>query len=44
MAWFGLFMATSPVLLAILLHHNLLPEKIATSLAATLGAVSAVGI
>jgi hypothetical protein len=44
MAWFGLFMATSPVILAILLHHNLLPEKIATSLAATLGAVSAVGI
>ena len=44
MAWFGLFMATSPVILAILLHHNLLPEKIATSLAATLGAVATAGV
>jgi hypothetical protein len=40
MAWFGLFMATSPVLIAILIHHNLLPEKIAVTLATTLGAMA----
>lgn len=33
-AWFGLFLATTPALLATLAHHNLLPQKMAGGIAA----------
>ena len=43
MAWFGLFMATSPVLLAVLVHHHVLPAKITATLENTLRTVSDIG-
>jgi len=39
MAWMGLVMAITPVILAILSHHNLLPKKIGETLGAAFSMV-----
>lgn len=43
MAWIGLFITVSPVMIAILAHHDLLKGKVGERIAAAVGMASAVG-